>query len=131
MSPEKDSYVTIYFRNLHNISGYVVHWTSKEATLYNEAQKCKIVIKNLQRDMLYYTERQISKKEQIDLKFEDALNQQVPPEKLNDKIKNLAELREEQKKYDLEFINQKMKDHVINVDSVGTKYELPGIIFKK
>jgi len=134
MMPFENQYVKLVMKNLIKIEGFVKSWTDKKSALLTEDNDI-IIIQNTLEDVSIIkivqskTQTISSKKEEIDKKFEEILDNPVPLNEQTLKVQKLADLRLEQAKIEKEIIASQFKKHEI-LNRKTVKYDQFGI-FKK
>jgi len=134
MMPFENQYVKLVMKNLIKIEGFVKSWTDKKSALLTEDNDI-IIIQNTLEDVSIIkivqskTQTISSKKEEIDKKFEEILDNPVPLNEQTLKVQKLADLRLEQAKIEKEMIASQFKKHEI-LNRKTVKYDQFGI-FKK
>lgn len=148
MTPVKNQWVKVIFRNSAQAEGYVEFWSDTKAILRSDEGLSLLIIQDVTADIMavkVYPEdavhqppgeepkvvvEEVQRKEELDVEFEKTRETRME-EYL--KAKTLIELRKLQAEQDRKIISEKLKDHVPStmVASKVQKYELPGFLKKQ
>ncbi len=132
MMPQAGQYVVIIFKNLSQVEGKVLLWSSEKGILENKQGDTYILL-NVEENVMIIKiiknhtsiqqkQEELSNKEK---KFETIKNAPATTEdKQKIKIKNLVALRAEMAKQEQEILSEKLIDHSPK-PNIGVKYGSP------
>jgi len=145
MTPNKNQWVKVFFRNSFQAEGYVDFWSDELAILRSDEGLSLLIIQDVKADIMAVKIsiapqavalpaekiiKEVQRKEEIDSSFEEARNEIQNEEYL--RAKTLVELRKLQAEQDRKIISEKLKNHIPQMGaSKVQKYELPGFLQKQ
>ncbi len=146
MTPIKNQYVRVIFRNSSHVEGFVEQWSEQKALLRSSDGKSLLIIQDVCADIMaikVYLEPQpeaqlvepkvtteVQRKREIDDDFDAEVCKREENIDQYLRAKTLLELRKLQAEQDRKIIAGKLKDHMPTQVRVP-KYELPGFLKKQ